>query len=215
MRKWIAPCELLTVLAIFVAEEYHLVPLSKTPFLLFVGWLSLRLRRIGWRNVGLRAPGHWPKALVLGSLAGAGIQALEQRVLVPLMQWLTGELPDVSDFRPIVGNLTWLVVALALSWIGSLGEELVYRGYLMNRVAELLGGQRGAWALSLLLVNVGFGLAHISQGLSGQIENAVSGLLLGLVYLAAGRNLWAAVVAHGVSNTLDFLLIFWGRYPGI
>lgn len=92
---------------------------------------------------------------------------------------------------------------------------MVFRGYLMNRVAEVLGGGRAAWVASLVLANAAFGLAHIDQGLSGRIENGVSGLILGVLYLACGRNLWVPIVAHGVSNTIDLILIFHGRYPGL
>ncbi|MFN2515107.1 MAG: type II CAAX prenyl endopeptidase Rce1 family protein [Pyrinomonadaceae bacterium] len=41
----------------------------------------------------------------------------------------------------------WIVWTLA-----AFGEELVYRGYLMNRVAELACGSSRAWAVSLVVV---------------------------------------------------------------
>lgn len=40
-------------------------------------------------------------------------------------------------------------------------------------------------------------------------------MLLGLLYLAGGRKLFLPVVAHGVSNTLAFMLIFFDLYPGV
>jgi membrane protease YdiL (CAAX protease family) len=43
----------------------------------------------------------------------------------------------------------------------------------------------------------------------------INGLLPGLLYLRCGRNLVAPVVAHGVQDTVDFVLIFAGRYPGL
>jgi membrane protease YdiL (CAAX protease family) len=41
------------------------------------------------------------------------------------------------------------------------------------------------------------------------------GLLLGLIYLRTGRNLAVPIIAHGVSDTIDFVLIFFGKYPGL
>ena len=41
------------------------------------------------------------------------------------------------------------------------------------------------------------------------------GVLLGLIYLGARRNLFAPVLAHGVQDTVDLLLIFLGVYPGM
>ncbi|HEY7409938.1 MAG TPA: CPBP family glutamic-type intramembrane protease [Vicinamibacteria bacterium] len=209
-------CELLAVLGIFLADEHGLVPFSKTPFLLLVGWGSLRLRRLSWRDVGLRAPASWPRTLLIGVVAGVVIQRLELWVMVPLLQRLTGELPDVSVLQPLVGNLKVLAVVLLLNWtLAAVGEEMVNRGYLMNRVAGLFGGGGLGWAVSLIAVNAVFGLGHAYQGLSGQVEAAVSGLLLGALYLACRRELWAPVLAHGVSNTIDLVMIFAGRYPGI
>jgi len=38
---------------------------------------------------------------------------------------------------------------------------------------------------------------------------------LGLIYLASRRNLTTAIVAQGVSDTLDAFLFFIGHYPGM
>jgi hypothetical protein len=40
-------------------------------------------------------------------------------------------------------------------------------------------------------------------------------LLLGLLYLKSGRNLPAPIVAHGVTDTPDALIIYAGHYPGL
>jgi hypothetical protein len=104
---------------------------------------------------------------------------------------------------------------IALIWIlAAFGEELVYRGYLMNRVADLGHSTRSAWIVSLFVISVLFGLSHYQQGLTGIIEEGSDGLILGLMYLAYGRNLAIPIVAHGVCDTLDIALLFMGKYPG-
>jgi membrane protease YdiL (CAAX protease family) len=92
---------------------------------------------------------------------------------------------------------------------------MVYRGYLMNRVADLFGRTRLAWILSLVMVSVIFGFAHIYQGVTGVTENAIDGFLLGLMYLRCDRKLSVPIIAHGITDTVDFLLIFLGKYPGM
>ena len=92
---------------------------------------------------------------------------------------------------------------------------MVYRGYLMNRVADLLNRTRGAWIVSLFAVHVGFGLLHAYQGLTGAIDEGLMGILLGLMYLRTGRNLAVPIIAHGIQDTIDFVLIFFGKYPGM
>jgi len=50
---------------------------------------------------------------------------------------------------------------------------------------------------------------------TGMIENIWDGLLLGALYLACGRNLAAPLIAHATSDTIDFILIYLGKYPGM
>jgi membrane protease YdiL (CAAX protease family) len=50
---------------------------------------------------------------------------------------------------------------------------------------------------------------------TGIVENFIDGALLGILYLGSGCNLWVPIVAHGVTDTLDSLIIFTGHYPGM
>jgi membrane protease YdiL (CAAX protease family) len=108
------------------------------------------------------------------------------------------------------------LIFIALAWIlAAFGEELVYRGYLMNRVADLMDRTRAAWLVSLIAVHFGFGLAHAYQGMTGVLDEGLMGLLLGVMYLRTGKNLSVPIVAHGVQDSIDFILIFLGKYPGM
>jgi hypothetical protein len=100
-----------------------------------------------------------------------------------------------EDFRALTGNLKLTLIFPALTWtLAAFGEEMVYRGYLMNRVADLFNRTQRAWIISLIAVHVGFGIAHTYQGLTGVIDEGLSGLLLGLIYLRP------YVAAHGLHN---------------
>jgi membrane protease YdiL (CAAX protease family) len=214
--KWLAVGELVVVALIFVADARHLIPFSKTPFLLLFGWISLCVRKIGWRSVGLKLYRNWKTSIALGLAAGVLLEALELFVTQPLLvKWL-GKQPDLEVFRALHGNLKWTLIALAGAWtLAAFGEEMVYRGYLMSRVADLLNRTRTAWIASLFAVHIAFGLAHAYQGLTGIIDEGLSGLLLGVIYLRTGRNLSVPIIAHGVGDSIDFVLIFLGKYPGM
>lgn len=208
--------ELIVALLILVGYLAGFIPTSETPFLFLLGWLSLWLRGAGWRSVGLRRPASWGRTLLLGIVVGAGYQFFSLYVLEPLIVMPTGEPIDLSQFAPVKGNLFLLSLWLLLVWtLAAFGEEFVYRGYLMNRVAELGGGGGAAWAVSLVLVSVLFGVGHLYQGGSGVIDNVLAGLVYGALYLSSGLNLWAPIIAHGVYDTVALLLIYWGKYPGL
>lgn len=55
-----------------------------------IGWLSLWVRREGWRGVGLRLPSNWARVVVLGTLIGLAYNALDIFVVLPLIHRLTG-----------------------------------------------------------------------------------------------------------------------------
>ena len=208
--------ELLLVTALFAADAHHMVPFSKTPWLLLLGWGSLRLRGIRWQEIGFSIDSKWREYALAGVFAGIVIEALELFVTQPLLAKATGQLPDLSDFSDMVGNFYLLSRMLVATWVVfALGEELVWRGYVLNRLADLFGRNQGGWAVALVLCSVAFGEAHAYQGSIGVIENIIDGALLAGLYLACGRNLLAPVIAHGVTDTVDFLLIFSGHYPGV
>jgi membrane protease YdiL (CAAX protease family) len=211
----LALVEFVIVALIFIADHRHLIPVSKTPFLLLLGWISLRIRKRSWRDVGLSRNRSWTLTLTLGVGGGLLLEVFQLFVTQPLLARLTGEQPDLSDFRLITGNVKYALIGVALAWtLAAMGEELVWRGYLMNRVAGLRRGTRVAWFCSLLAVNALFGLAHSNQGPTGIIEEGIAGVFLAGMYLQTGENLAVPILAHGTSDTLDVLLLFLGKYPG-
>ncbi len=216
LRPGLLPIEIALIAAIFWADEAGYVPLSKTPFLFLIAWGSLRLRGLRWRDVGLRIPDRWRRVAAIGMAWGVGMWMLEFFVTMPVLHRALGYWPDLTDFSGIVGNAKLLAVFLALNWIlAAFGEEMVWRGYALPRAAQFCGGGTRAWVLALVVVNVAFGLAHLYQGPSGVIQATVGGVLLGVLYVATGRNLVAPILAHGIGNSIDFIVMYLGLYPGV
>ncbi len=152
----------------------------------------------------------------LGTLAGLAIELFATFVTTPALSWLTGAPPDLSSFRSVVGNARALLFFLVLNWtLFAIGEELAFRGYVMNLFAAALGKSRWRWIVSLVVTSALFGWGHGNQGITGIAQETLSGLLLGAVYLGCGRNLAMPIIAHGVSNTLALVLIYFNRYPGV
>jgi len=214
--KWLMIGELVIGVLICIAHVRHFNVLGKTPWLLLLGSVSLWVRKIGWRGVGLTRYRSWKLTLLLGVAAGFALETFQLFVSQPLLVRFLGKQPDLEGFRALTGNLKLTLIFVALAWIlAAFGEEMVYRGYLMNRVADLLNRTPRAWIVSLIIVNVGFGLAHVHQGLTGIVDEGLMGLLLGVIYLLTGRNLSVPIIAHGVQDSIDFVLIFLGKYPGM
>ena len=208
--------EIALIVALVAADYAGVVPVTSTPLFLALGWISLRLRDRRWRDVGLRRPESWPRALAIGVGAGIAMELFSTFVTVPVWSRVFGAPPDLSDFRPLVGNPRLLLVALALNWtLAAFGEEMSFRGYVLDRLADAGGRTRPAWGAAFVASSALFGWAHGGQGVTGMVQEALAGLMLGALYLACGRNLWPPIVAHGVANTVAFVFIFFDRYPGV
>jgi uncharacterized protein len=208
--------EFALIAAVYVADFYDHLFLNKVPYLFLLAWISLRLRGLGWRDIGLRVHRNWGKTLAPGIAAGIGIELLELFCTQPLLARLTGQMPDLSGFDRVAGNVKWLLVSLAFTWtLFAFGEELVFRGYIMNRIAGLAGLTQNGWAIAFVLASALFGLSHFRQGITGVSENFIDGLILSALYLRSGRTLAVPIIAHGVTDTVDFILIFCHRYPGL
>jgi membrane protease YdiL (CAAX protease family) len=205
--------EILLVPAITVGHHvFHIVPLDETYPIFVLGWISLRLRKVGWKAVGFSAPGNWMRVLGLGIGAGILLQLLSSFVTEPMIAWFTHQIPDVAEFRPLVGNLKLVLLYFVLVWtVAAFGEELTYRGYILNRAADLGGRTILAWAVALAFGSSLFAFGHSYQGIAGMIDTGIHGLILGVVYFLTGRNLWACIITHGVSDTIAIALVFAGH----
>ena len=215
-RLW-AAAELLLAGALVVgANVYDVVPVSETPWLVLLGWLSLRLRGLGWKALGLRRPRNWLVTVATALAAGVALQLVSEFVTEPLIERLTGHTADLSSFRSLVGNLPAALVMLALVWaLAAFGEEMAYRGYVLERAAALGRHTPTAYVVAVVVVSLLFGLGHYYQGVAGVANSAFSGLFFGALYLAGGRNLWLPILAHGFSDTIGLGLIYFGLVPGL
>ena len=215
-NKGIALVEFALIGAVYLADWKRHIFFSKIPYLFFLAWISLRVRGQRWRDLGFGVYQNWAKTLVIGIAAGVGIEFLELFCTQPILARVMGQMPDLSAFSRVAGNFKWLSISLALTWtLFAFGEELIFRGYLMNRIAGLARPTRSGWAIALVLTSLVFGLSHFHQGITGMSENFIDGMILGALYLGCGCKLAVPIIAHGVTDTVDFLLIFLHRYPGL
>jgi membrane protease YdiL (CAAX protease family) len=115
-----------------------------------------------------------------------------------------------SRSRPRPALVGWLTVAWTMA---AFCEEMFFRGYLMNRIFDLVGNGRAGWISALLVSSLLFGLAHGYQGLAGAIGTAEVGLLLGVMYLGNKRNLWMNIVCHGSIDSISLVSLYLSTAP--
>jgi membrane protease YdiL (CAAX protease family) len=210
MKRSLLILEILLLFACAVITALGWFPLPVVLFFI-VAWISLHWRGLRWRDVGLRRPENWLATVGLALVIGVGYQLLDTLLIGPLLEQLTRQPIDLSQFTPIQSNLALLLGSLLLTWTeAAFIEEMFFRGYLFNRLTDLFGNHRLGIGLALLISSLVFSLAHGYQGLTGILDTFLAGIFLGLLYLATRRNLWLPILTHGIIDTLAFLLIYLG-----
>ena len=116
---------------------------------------------------------------------------------------------DVSALDGIRGNLVSYLIFVAFMWVvAAFGEEFLYRGFFMKRLAGVMGDTNRAWLISAVLVSVLFGLAHLYQGLSGVITTGLVGFIFALIFYRNRKNLVLAMLTHGFYDVIGITLIY-------
>lgn len=205
--------ELALILALIAANQLNIirVPLSLTLPLILMGWLSLRLRGSGWHAIGLRRPERWRTTIPLALLIAVVHQGASTFVLIPFLQQVSGQPIDLSLVDQIEGNLVLLGVGVVIAWLlAGFGEEMVYRGYILNRFADLFKSRPAGWLLGYIVSVLLFSWIHQYQGTVGIIDSIVSGALWGGLYFLAGRRLWLPILSHGFYDTIAFVFAYFG-----
>ena len=72
---------------------------------------------------------------------------------------------------------------------------------------------RGAWIAACVVQGVLFGAAHAYQNPLGIAITGTLGILMGLLVLASGRNLWPVIIGHGLFDASRFVLFYFGGPP--
>lgn len=178
-------------------------------------WVGLRLRGQTWEHLGLRwrpVDRRGVARMVLQSLGVFLLALVGFMVGSMVMINLSGsELAggDMSGYRYLQGNLPMLLLALAGVYVvSSFGEEVIYRGFLMTRIAEMGGGSKTAWSVAVIVSAVVFGLIHFGWGLFGIVQTAFMGLALAISFLLVKRNLWVLVLAHAYLDTILLVQLY-------
>ena len=159
-----------------------------------------------WRSLGIRRSRRWIQTVTVGLLAGTAFKLLMKAVVMPVL----GADPINPAYHYLAGNSARLPGILFTVIVGGgFGEEVIWRGYLFERLRKLFGPSVGARLGVLLLSALLFGLAHYpDQGVAGAEQAVVTGLVFGTVYLATGA-LWLPMALHAAFDVTAVLLIYW------
>jgi len=191
---------------------FHLLP-NEVPILVVLALVSMRWREGSWNwaALGFKRPRLWGGIILLALAAAAVRILLGDLVVEPVTAHFWPPIKAPAGTEEIRGHFTLVLTYLPIVWVfAALGEELGYRGYLLNKLAEALGRTRAANAIAILGSAVLFGYGHYYKGPTGILDSGMAGVILGSVYLVSGRCLWACVLTHGFIDTFALFAAYLG-----
>ena len=168
----------------------------------------LLFRHSWWTDYGLKSPNGWFR-----TLGSAILLVITLLILIGFLRALisrfVGEPNEIFDeIKVRKESLIWILIAI---WtVVAFGEEMLLRGYILNRVADLFNRNKVGWTVGLLVSSVLFGLMHLYQGYFAVLISFLIGLAFGIAYIRVEFNLWVPIFAHGIYDTL-FVLVHYSR----
>jgi membrane protease YdiL (CAAX protease family) len=149
-------------------------------------WGSVGFRRFRLRYVWIAIGAYIAYVLIAtgveAALKAAGLQSLRDLS------------PTLKDYG--------FPLLFGLFLTGTFVEEILYRGYILERVTELTGRRWVGAVVSWLA----FTLVHLRFfGVGPTLEVAIIGAIFVILYVVA-RSIWPSVIAHGISDTIGFLI---------
>lgn len=159
-------------------------------------------------DIGLKRPASWTRTFMIG----IGFAAI---VFIAIyFSEMAGFRRDLSKFKDVHGNLEVTIYGVLYAFIGAgFYEEFTFRGFLMQSLAMLFGGSRGAWIAACIVQGALFGVAHAYQNPLGIAITGTLGVLMGLIVLTSGRNLWIVIIGHGLFDASRFILFYFQGAP--
>jgi membrane protease YdiL (CAAX protease family) len=208
-RNWELLATLAAIALIVLVPQYGVI----ASFIIVIAYLRRQKDRSKvLQSIGVLKPNNWFYVILLSMICGAAIELCAEVVVNPIIEHFLREKIDLSvvDIKgDALSFVLWIVIGFVL---GGLLEEILFRGFLLTRIAKFLGGNKLAHISALLATSFIFGLCHLYQGVSGSISTGFIGFLLGTIFLCTGKNLYYAILTHGFVNFTGLTILYLGKY---
>lgn len=178
---------------------------------LLVATWRMKVRCVTWHELGLKKPKSFKKTLLVAALILVATVASIMTFNIFKDYLPFSPAPDtsvasaVSKFGNLKGNWSLFFTIIPMILIESCLEELLDRGFLMNWIERMFSKTTVATIFAVLLQAAIFGFRHSYDLSERSITVGLIGLVMGIAYVAFGRNLWPLIIAHCFLNTMSMM----------
>jgi membrane protease YdiL (CAAX protease family) len=155
-----------------------------------INWIGWTFKN-SWKEIGLGIGLYIPFFIAAGFL--------ERALQVAGLSVPSTPLPSMAT-----EGMGELLLAIALVAVVALGEETIFRGYLILRLKAITTSPTAAALLSATI----FSLGHGYEGSAGVVTVGVMGVIFALIYIWR-QSLVAPIVMHFLQDFISIVLLPW------
>jgi uncharacterized protein len=197
------PAGILITMAVVIAVGFLYGTRAAAPLVLLWAWWT----RLPWRDLGLKRPRNWALTIGGGIVTGIVLKLFMKAIVMPLLG-APDTNPAYQQFQHNTAALPGLILYMIV--VAGFGEEIMFRGFLFDRLGRLLGTSRNARIAAVLITSLVFGLGHYpEQHWLGATHAFILALMVG-TYFAITRNLWSVVIVHATFDIVSVLIVYFG-----
>jgi len=182
---------------------------------IIIATFFMKKPKLKWKELGLFLPKglkDWGINILFAFMIVILVFSIMGLIVKPTLEAFgLSNPPDVaSRFSFFMGKpLVFVSYLIGVVWLGAaLGEELLMRGYFLNRLVDLIGNSKLSLFIAVFLHATVFGMLHIYQGLGGVIATGLIGAIFGVVYLLIKRRLFPLILAHAIINSISLIVLY-------
>ncbi len=196
------------VLIMLIAPLFGFIDRNLTFFFgLGVAFLILWRSNFDWSRFGIGQK-ITRKTIIKSLIISIVLFIVFSFIIDPILIKLFGDF-DLSSINDIRGNLVGFIILMIIVWVfAAFGEEILFRGYYMKALAELLGNNNKAWIFSAFITSLYFGISHAYQGITGVVSVFLWSFIISLIFNKNRNNLLLLVLIHGIEDTIGITLIY-------
>lgn len=165
-----------------------------------------------FQRIGFKNQFSFLKVLGITLVVFIVIEPILDFIVQPLVNKLTGEIPDYTAFDLVKNNFQKFGKYLLFIWISAaFGEEILFRGFMFKQFNIILPEFKFKTLTIVVITSLLFALPHLYQGLSGLVLTFIFGLLFSAVYIKYGYNIWIIILLHGLVDSLFITLAYFDK----
>lgn len=194
------PLGILAIL-IILGGNFVFTPLSAVLVLIWA-----KISNTPWRELGFIQPRSWAKLILFGILFGIALKFVMKIIVMPLI----GAPPINWAFHFVTGNPAVIPEMLYVIIItAGFGEEVLYRGWMFERLGKLFGRSTMAKGAIVLVTATLFAAAHYpGQGWPGVEQAFVVALVFGSIFAVTGQ-IFLLMIAHTAFDLTALWMIYY------